>query len=141
MLRLTRWTQSPRGTVRRKKRAAEGPSRDEGTTGEHAEKRKTLTIIREIQERARWKGSGRGAHCVRRQRGVPLLACLLLADNMFPPAHVRRMARHEGKLDCYSHGKVRNLTRCQVHSVPQKFNVHLLCLALFRPKGKSAKEE
>ena len=66
---------------------------------------------------------------------------LLLADHTFPPAHVRGMARHEGKLDCYSRGKIRNLTRYQVHSVAQKFNVHLLCLALFRPKGKSAKEE
>lgn len=33
LLRLTRWTQSPRGMVRRKKRAAEGPSRVEGPQG------------------------------------------------------------------------------------------------------------
>ena len=58
-----------------------------------------------------------------------------------PTTHVRGMARHEGKLDCHSCGKVRNLARYQVHSVAQEFNVHLLCLALFRPKRKSAREE
>lgn len=60
---------------------------------------------------------GGGAHGVRRQRGANT-------------EHARP-----------SCGKVRSLTRSQVQSVAQEFNVHLLCLALFRPKRKSPKEE
>lgn len=115
-LRLTGWTRLPRGTVRRKKRAAEGPSRGKGRHGSMQRRdEEPHQKMTEIQERARRKGRGRGAHGARRQRGV---------------------STEHARPSC---GKVRSLTRSQVHSVAQEFNVHLLCLALFRPKRKESK--
>ena len=69
-LRLTGWTRSPRGTVRRKKRTAEGPSRGKGRHGSTQRRdEKPHQKIREIQERARRKGRGRGPWCQTPARG------------------------------------------------------------------------
>lgn len=78
LLRLTRWTQSPRGTVRRKKRAAEGPSRVEGPQGS--------TQKREENPHHKIRDPGEGSTEGKRE-GCPLRQMPARGSPYPPPPH------------------------------------------------------